>query len=44
VETVVIVDRDRLTGELLYYDAEAGRIMTAREYKKPEGGEVRQPA
>ena len=32
------------TGELLYYDAEAGHIMTAREYKKPKGGEVRQPA
>ena len=38
------VPKGILTGELLYYDAEAGHITTAREYKKPEGGEVRQPA
>ena len=38
------IDKLSNAGELLYYDAEAGHIMTAREYKKPEGGEVRQPA
>ena len=38
------VPKGILTGELLYYDAETGRIVTAREYKMPKGGEVRQPA
>ena len=33
-----------LIGELLYFDADAGRIVTAKEYKKTEGGEARQPA
>ena len=38
------VPKGILTGKLLYYDVEAGRIVTAREYKKQEGREVRQLA
>ena len=38
------VPKGILTGELLYYDAETGRIVAAREYKMQEGGEARQPA
>ena len=33
-----------LIGELLYFDADAGCIVTAKEYKKTEGGEARRLA